>query len=189
MTSSYRPNPRDGTEVAKPCIETTMETKEKWYAVYTKPRWEKKVYKLATDKGIEAYCPLNKVHRQWSDRVKVVEEPLFKSYVFVHVPADALTRVRMVEGVLNFVYWNGKPAVVRDNEILDIKRFLSDFHDICVESLELKPDSRVVIRSGVMMDKEATVKKVMKNRVEVVIESLGYKLVAYIEKSNLLPLT
>ncbi len=54
-----------------------------WYAIYTKPRWEKKVHHLLSEKGLEAYCPLNKVTRKWSDRMKTVEEPLFKSYVFV----------------------------------------------------------------------------------------------------------
>jgi transcription antitermination factor NusG len=58
-------------------------TTKKWFAIYTRPRWEKKVHKLLEEKGIECYCPLNKVHRKWSDRIKIVEEPLFKSYVFV----------------------------------------------------------------------------------------------------------
>ena len=163
-----------------------MEGTDKWYAVYTKPRWEKKVHKLATERGIESYCPLNKVHRQWSDRVKLVEEPLFKSYVFVHIPADDLTKVRMVDGVLNFVYWNGKPAVVKEGEIDNIRRFLSEHQDISVEPVDLEPESRVVIRSGVMMDKEAVVKRVLKNRVEVVIESLGYRLVTQVDRSNLI---
>ncbi|HRX93358.1 MAG TPA: transcription termination/antitermination NusG family protein, partial [Chitinophagaceae bacterium] len=59
------------------------ETNKRWLAVYTKPRWEKKVNKLFKEKGLESYCPLNKVRRKWSDRMKIVEEPLFKSYVFV----------------------------------------------------------------------------------------------------------
>jgi transcription antitermination factor NusG len=57
--------------------------KKHWYAIYTNPRWEKKVDKLLTEAGIESYCPLNTVMRKWSDRMKKVEEPLFKSYVFV----------------------------------------------------------------------------------------------------------
>ena len=56
-----------------------------WFAVYTKPRWEKKVSGILDDNGIENYCPLNKVVKQWSDRKKVILEPLFKSYVFVRV--------------------------------------------------------------------------------------------------------
>ena len=89
----------------------------KWYAIYTRPRWEKKVNSLLLEKGIESYCPLNKVRRKWSDRIKVVEEPLFKSYVFVKIGDEHRTEVRMTTGVVNFVYWNGKPAVIREKEI------------------------------------------------------------------------
>jgi transcription antitermination factor NusG len=165
-----------------------MNDELKWYAVYTKPRWEKKVHRVLEERGIQSYCPLNKVRKQWSDRIKVVEEPLFKSYVFVHVPYEEQTKVRMVEGVLNYVYWNGKPAVVREEEIVNIKRFLNEFQEVTLESMDILPNTKVVIRTGVMMDKEATVKRVMNNRVELVIESLGYKLVATMKKSNVQPL-
>ena len=159
-----------------------------WYALYTKPRWEKKVHQRLLERGIETYCPLNKVRKQWSDRVKLVEEPLFKSYVFVRVEANAQTAVRMVNGVLNFVYWQGKPAVVKDREIEDIRRFLDEYEEVQLESLDLQPEDKVLIRSGVLMDKEATVVRVLHQAAEVVIESLGYKLVAQIEKSRLQPL-
>jgi transcription antitermination factor NusG len=60
----------------------------KWYAIYTRPRWEKKVNGLLEAKGIESYCPLNRVRRKWSDRIKTIEEPLFKSYVFVKIAEE-----------------------------------------------------------------------------------------------------
>ena len=101
-------------------------TKEpKWYAVYTKPRWEKKVAELLARQGMEQYCPLNKVQRQWSDRKKTIEEPLFKSYVFIHVKEDALLNVKQTDGVINLLYWLGKPAVIKDFEIEAIRNFLS----------------------------------------------------------------
>jgi transcription antitermination factor NusG len=164
-----------------------MSIEKNWYALYTKPRWEKKVYRLLTERGIEAYCPLTKVKKQWSDRIKLVEEPLFKSYVFVYAEDETHSLVRQVEGVLNFVYWNGKPAVVKDKEINDIRRFLSEFQDVEVLPLQLQPGLKAIIRGGVMMDKEATIQRVFNNKVEVLIESLGYRLVAYIDKKNLAP--
>ena len=164
-----------------------MSATKNWYALYTKPRWEKKVFRLLTERGMEAYCPLNKVRKKWSDRIKLVEEPLFKSYVFVHTDETDKANVRLVDGVLNFVYWNGKPAIVREKEINDIRRFLNEYNDVQAFPLELQPDAKVVIRSGVMMDKEAIVQRVFNNKVEVLIESLGYRLVAYIDKSNLAP--
>ena len=166
-----------------------MESKKNWYAVYTKPRWEKKVHATMSARGMESYCPLNKVRKQWSDRIKLVEEPLFKSYVFVHVPEEEQTRVRMIDGVLNYVYWQGKPAVIKDREIEDIRRFLNEYQDVQLLSLDFQPESRVLIRSGVLMDKEAVVQRVLHQTVEVVIESLGYKLVAQIDKSNLVPIS
>src|SRR4051794_15455526 len=104
-----------------------------WFAVYTKPRWEKKVAALLDEKGIEYYCPLNKVVKQWSDRKKVVMEPIFKSYVFVRVPDAEKWALRNVVGIINFVYWLGKPAKVKDEDILTIRKFLHEFSDVKVE--------------------------------------------------------
>ena len=161
-----------------------MGTTKRWYAIYTKPRWEKKVNQLLLEQGVDSYCPLNKVHRKWSDRMKIVEEPLFKSYVFVKVSEEEKTPVRMVNGVVNFVYWLGKPAVIKDKEIETIKRFLNEYDNVEVTQVAIFPKTKVHINKGVLMDKEATVLRVFKNKVEVVIESIGYSLVAYVDKSN-----
>ena len=100
---------------------------KKWLAVYTRPRWEKKVNQLLKEKGVESYCPLNKVRRKWSDRVKIVEEPLFKSYVFVKVNEADRAAVRMTAGAINFVYWGGKPAIIKEKEIAAIRKFLDEY--------------------------------------------------------------
>lgn len=160
-------------------------TIKKWYAVYTKPRWEKKVHALLVEKGIECYGPLNKVHRKWSDRIKIVEEPLFKSYVFVRVNEEEKTPVRMVNGVVNFVYWQGKPAVIRDKEILTIRKFLNEYEDVEVRQLDIGPDTEVLVKQGVLMGKKGTVKRVLRKKVEVLIESIGFTLTAYIDKSKI----
>jgi transcription antitermination factor NusG len=155
-----------------------------WYAVYTRPRWEKKVYALLTEKAVEAYCPLNRVRKKWSDRIKWVEEPLFKSYVFVKVQEAEMTKVRLVNGVVNYVYWLGKPAIIREKEIEIIRKFMNDYTEVVVTRTEVKEDDQVIIRRGAFMDKEAKVIKVLNNKVRVVIESIGFTLIATIEKSN-----
>lgn len=155
-----------------------------WYVIYTKPRWEKKVYSLLTDKNIEAYCPLNRVRRKWSDRMKYVDEPLFKSYVFVRVAEEGLAAVRLISGVVNFVYWLGKPGIVKNSEIEIIRKFLNDHDEVWTEPIGLQKDARVVIRRGAFMDKEARVVKVSNNKVRVLIESIGYSLVAVVARSN-----
>lgn len=160
----------------------------KWYAVYTRPRWEKKVANLLSQKGIECYCPLNKVRKKWSDRVKLVEEPLFKSYVFVRVEEEGRTPVRMTDGVVNFVYWNGKPGIVKDKEIGAIRRFLDEHEGVEAIKVDLHRDDKVVVTSGPLMDQEGKVIEIKNKVAKVLIESLGYILVAQIDKTKLVPL-
>ncbi len=157
-----------------------------WYAIYTKPRWEKKVHEMLHQKGIVSYCPLNKVKKKWSDRYKIIEEPLFKSYLFVNINDHQKSEVRFINGVVNFVYWLGQPAKLRDEEIARIKRFLGEYNNISVVQLsEPKPGDKVIIVSGAFMENEGTIISTEKKRVEVRIESLGCKLVAYLEKENI----
>jgi transcription antitermination factor NusG len=157
----------------------------KWLAIYSRPRWEKKVNQLLLEKGFESYCPLNKVRRKWSDRVKIVEEPLFKSYVFVKVNEESRTAVRMTSGVINFVYWEGKPAVIKEKEINAIKRFLNEYENVEVQPLNLKVHQRVKITTGPLMDREGEVLSLRRKMVKVAIDSLGYVLVAYIDRTKL----
>lgn len=164
----------------------SMSTERKqWLAIYSRPRWEKKVARLLQEKGIECYCPLNKVRRQWSDRIKTIEEPLFKSYVFVRVSEVERSSVRLVQGVVNFVYWLGKPAVVKEREIETIKKFLNEYEGVEAHPVHIKPNARVRIRQGALMDKVGVVKKLRSGRVEVWIDSIGFKLVALVESKNL----
>lgn len=172
------------TEVAKPYNNPSMSLK--WYAVYTRPRWEKKVNNLLQQKNIESYCPLNKVRRKWSDRVKMVEEPLFKSYVFVKIDEHGRTAVRMTDGVVNFVYWDGKPAVIKEKEIQAIKLFLDEHENVELVKMDLKPDQRVRIIAGPMMDQEGKVLEVKNKVAKIAIDSLGYILVANIDRSKLI---
>lgn len=157
----------------------------KWLAIYSRPRWEKKVNKILVENGYECYCPLNKVRRKWSDRVKIVEEPLFKSYIFVKVREAERTAVRMLPGVINFVYWNGKPAVIKEREINTIKRFLNEHENVEVQPISVHLNQRVKITSGLLMDQEGQVVDVQRKTVKVAIDSLGYMLVAYIDKTKL----
>lgn len=155
-----------------------------WYAVYTKPRWEKKVAALLTQKGLENYCPLNKVLKQWHDRKKLVEEPLFSSYVFVFATPTEFTEIKKTEGIINFVYWLGKPAVVREEEIITIKSFLGEYKEIKLEKTRINVDDRVQIVQGPLMHKEGTVLEVYHKTIKVLLPTLGYALVAQVEKSG-----
>lgn len=162
-----------------------MEIQKTWYAVYTKPRWEKKVASVLLDQGIENYCPINKVVRQWSDRRKTVMEPVFKGYVFVRVEEDKKWEVAAINGVLNFVYWLGKPAKIRDEEIDMIRKFLHEFDDVQVEPKGFVVNSEVRIKQGVLMDYHGIVVEVLGSRAVVKIDSLDLQLSAHFDKKNL----
>ena len=138
-------------------------------------------------KGIATYCPLNKIRKRWSDRIKIVEEPLFKSYVFVHVSTEEISRVRMTNGVVNYVYWNGKPAVIKNQEIATIKKFMNEYEQVEARPIHVHPNQKVRIDGGLLMNREGIVQKVMHNKVEVIIESLGYALIATLDKKNVQP--
>ena len=140
---------------------------------------------MLNGKGVECYCPLNRVKRKWTDRIKTIEEPLFKSYVFVKVDDTERTKVRLTNGVINFVYWNGKPAIVKEKEIQTIKRFLDEHEAVQVRPMELMPNQTVLITSGAFMDQQAVVLDANKKEVKVAILSLGQELIATIDKTKL----
>ena len=97
-----------------------------WYAIYTHPRAEKRVHRDLLAGGVEAFLPLRKILKQWSDRKKWVEEPLFHSYIFVQIdPADYLS-VLKVHGVVRFVTFEGKAVVVPEQQIEAVRMFLSE---------------------------------------------------------------
>ena len=164
----------------------TMED-NKWYVVYTRPRWEKKVASFLYEKGIEHYCPLNKVTRQWSDRKKVVFEPLFKGYVFVKL-ADAFKwDIKSVNGIVNFIYWLGKPAVVKEEEIDTIRRFLHEFEEVEVSDTSVAERSEVVVKQGLLMNYRGIVLQVKGSRAIVHIDSMGLSISALFDMKNLQP--
>jgi len=167
-----------------------MSNGKNWYAIYTKPRWEKKVNMVLERKGVEVWCPLQKVRKQWSDRKKIVEEPLFKSYIFVHVNQNERTNVLMTDGVLNFVYYVGKPAIIRDEEIEIIKRYLAEEQaSISIQSLNsLDENTRIKVSHGVFMNSTGTIVKGGKKKVYVKLESLDQVMIVEFPLEHVSPL-
>lgn len=167
-----------------------MQVEKKWYALYTKPRWEKKIDAALVRKGIESWCPLQKVERQWSDRKKVIEDPLFKSYVFVHIDDTERSKVLMTDGVLNFVYYLGKPAVIKNEEVDLIKKYLAEKDaSISILSQEgYKEEMRIKVNHGVFMGNEGTVIRGGRKKVYVKLESLGQVMVVEFPAEFLSPI-
>jgi transcription antitermination factor NusG len=91
----------------------------------------------------------------------------------------------MTNGTINFVYWNGKPAVIKDREITAIRRFLDEYENVEAKPMEVKVNERVRITDGTLMDHEGKVLDLRNKVAKVAIDSLGYILVAYIDRTKL----
>lgn len=155
-----------------------------WYALYTKPRWEKKVEKELQVQGIEAYCPQVTEVRQWSDRKRKVTSPLFKSYVFVQLEEKDRAKVFDVPGVVQYLFWLGKPAIVREEEINTIKVWLKDEQVEDIEISHLTRGDLLTISDGRFKGKEAVVEKIGKKRLRLILKDLG--LVVNVKVSDVL---
>lgn len=160
-----------------------------WYVIQTRPRWEKKIASILDNKGLAYYLPINKVERQWSDRKKIISEPLFKRYIFVCLEEPEKWKVLDIEGVLNFIYWLGKPAIVRQTEIENIQKYLNEFEDVQIGDFNLKEGQEVVIKQGILMNYKGIVLELRNNKAWIRIESMGLVLSAEFKKDNIIPLT
>jgi len=155
-----------------------------WYALYTKPGFEKKVSETLTRKKIENYFPLKKVLKSYGINSKLTNEALFPNYIFVKTAEKHLNNLRKVTGIVSLVYWLGDPVIINDNEVKIIERFLSDHINITVEKMTLGTeitnffDTSITIYDGNLM----TIKNKTLN---VILPSLGYVLIAQAETSNI----
>jgi transcription antitermination factor NusG len=129
---------------------------------------------------------VTKRKKQWSDRKKIVEEVLFRSYVFVNINlVKQGEAVRKTFGVMNFVYWLSKPAMIQDEEILAIKQFLSDHVEVEFVGSSVQVGDFITIDTGPLKGKTAEVMGLKnKNEVRLRIESLGFELVAKLGHSK-----
>lgn len=157
-----------------------------WMAVYTTPRSELKTAERLIEKGIETFCPSQVVFRQWSDRKKKVRVPLFSSYVFVR--CDETTRIQVLEtpGVVRFVFYLKKPAVIYDKEIDIIKQLLSLDAELEVEAMSLEEGKKYRLENGAFDGQEAILLHRSGNKITLYIAELNFKITT---NSNSLELT
>lgn len=150
---------------------------KQWYAIYTRSRAEKKVLLELTKKSIETYLPLQKQLKQWSDRKKLVEEPLISGYIFVKVYNRDFIKVLNTSGVVKFVSFSGRPAFVRESEIEVIKKLLSSETNLTLVQENLLGGDLIEITQGTLagIQGELVDYKGKKN-VVVKIGEIGYSL-------------
>lgn len=156
-----------------------------WYAVYTKPHYEKKVSLLFTKKKIENFCPLNCIKVKSVRRNKLLYEPLFKSYVFVNISKEEISLLQRMDGVISLLYWMGSPAIIREDEIESIKEFSNDYQNIELErtQVNITDIARIVERPSYSM--EGKVLALKNKKIKVSLPSLGYTLIAKIEDESI----
>lgn len=121
---------------------------KKWYPVYTQSRAEKKAYLALVAKDIEAYLPLQRKLKQWSDRKKWVEEPLIRSYLFVRIDHHQKTTVLMVTGISRFIYFSGEITAMPDRQIEALKLLLASPYELEITEEKLLPGEKIEIKAG-----------------------------------------
>ena len=164
---------------------TDVKDNKKWFAIYVKSRSEKKALKLLEDIGVESFLPLITRVKQWSDRKKKVEEPLFRSYLFVNISLSDYYTVLNVNGVVKFITFEKKPVPVPNNQIIAIKEYLNDTELHSIDYEDFKEGELVRIKSGQMKDLIGRFIKINgKHRVIIDIEAVGQSIPINIARSN-----
>ena len=177
--------------VEKPAEEIDFDALH-WHALYVKSRSERKVLAQLEEMGIEAYLPLVTRIKQWSDRKKKVEEPLFKSYVFVHNSLRRHYDVLNVYGVVRFVTFEHKAVIVPDNQIVAIKKYIDDpveDENAMSNNEDLKVGQLVRITNGMLQGLTGRLVSVNnKRRLIVYIESVGKVIPVSISRAKVEPI-
>lgn len=185
MTSHQQPAASNQQPEASHQPPATSQQKT-WYAIYTKSRNEKKVHARLLEARIETYLPLQKLLKQWSDRKKWVEEPLFRSYLFVHISKEEYYKVLQVIGVVKYITFEGKAVPVPSQQILAIKQFLNNEEDQLISTESFNIGDQVEIFRGALKGLMGNLVDVRgKQKVRIEIESIGQSIILTIPKSYL----
>jgi len=156
----------------------------KWHVLYTKPRHEVKALERLAQNGFEVYCPMKTTLKQWSDRKKKVSEPLLPSYIFIKTTEKKRQTPLADPSVLNYIFWLGKPAIIRDIEIDTLKEIVSKDKVQEFEVRKLKIGSEIVINKGQIKNKNAIVKTISNKYIKAELKELGMTIV--LKKTDML---
>ena len=168
-----------------------VKSRKGWHVLYVKSRHEKKVDQLLKEENLDSYLPITTTLRQWSDRKKRIQKPLFPSYVFVNIMSKKdFHDVLSVKGVIKYVKIGNDYARVRNEEILRIKQFLKleGITDVETNSSRLMTGDKMTINYGSLYGLNCEVIKVNnKSKVLIRIESLRQNITAIVPSIYLSP--
>jgi transcriptional antiterminator RfaH len=165
-----------------------MEERElyNWQVIYTRSRQEKKLARILNEKGIKYYLPMTKTLKQWSDRKKMVEEVLFKSYIFVHVSEKEYYLALKCPGAVKYIFIEGKAAKISDNQIEAIKNTINNKLEFSISPDFFKKSKQVEIINGPLKGAIGEVVSInRKKKLLIRIEQIGYSLIAHIAPDSI----
>ena len=144
-----------------------------WYVLYTKPRSEKKVEEKLLSFGISAYCPTRSEIRFWSDRKKRIQVPVLPSIVLVNIDDKDINRVFECSGVIRYMFWLGKRAIVRQSEIDILKKYLNGDYNFTNSKLSsIKVGDNFSLSS--FNNEKGIVNRISNNNIWIYLKSIGY---------------
>lgn len=138
--------------------------------------------------GVEIYCPLQEEVRQWSDRKKKVKMPVFRSYVFVRMNDYKKESIAVLEtpGAVRFLWWLGKPGLVRDEEIINIRHFLEQYQGSEMQ-IDYHRGERVRVAEGPLKEQQGVILDIKNKKAVLYIDSMGIRLTAQLPLGFLKP--
>lgn len=168
-------------------MEYPRKFSKKWLAVYTLPRLEQTVRTKIEKMGVESFLPTKMVTKQWSDRKKKVEEPLFPNYVFVKTSLQERFELFNVKGLVRFITSEGQPVEIPENDIEDIKNLvLTDNTSISCHSYAGNIGDKVLIEHGQFAGITGIVTKLNgKDRLVIKIKALRQMVSVNISAENI----
>ena len=122
-----------------------MESKKKWYILYTKVGQEQKVCESLRRRKLDSFYPVNKMTKTSSGREKVSFKPLLERYVFVCLAEQDKSMIKDTDGIISFVHWLANPVAIEQDDIYLLKRFFTMHDDIHLEKINVSPAERATI--------------------------------------------
>ena len=145
---------------------------KKWFVLYTRPNQEIKVAEQLKEMKISCFCPTVTIYKQYSDRKKKVVKPVLPSYVFVYIEEEKRNDVFSVFGIVRYMFWLGKPAIVRESEIELMREYLNGIY----QSISITKYTRgqlYKISEGIFSGRIGKVIETQKNKIKLELQSLG----------------
>ena len=168
-------------------MENHSHLKSNWYAVYTYPNAERKVYNKAKEMGVETYLPVQTVVRQWSDRKKKLEVPLFPGYVFVRTSLMKRFGLLKIKELVRFVSFGGQPVAIPEKEIESVQKISEKKLPLESEPFQAGTGRKVLITDGQFAGTEGVfIKRKGKERLLIQLEVLKQSISVEIPRENVL---